>query len=173
MVRLLCTNAAWQITQEIFAFVASIVAIVTLLGAIVVYFKNRLKKEKFPLIEARFGKSTKHNSFDLIYERDVYLCFYNQTNRVFYISDCYVECDSLKIPLPIFDKNKKGKDNVYENRIHSSVMPHAPCVINGVMMSDKGFVVPSSATLLVRFTNGKSFRYELSKTRLIRQEDFE
>lgn len=151
---------------------ANIVAIATLIGAIVIFFKNIRTQKRLPLIETRVGQKQFLKETGL-FEREIYICLHNLTNKQFYISDCFIEYDGMKKALPIFDKAEKKENKYYDNRLNANVLPNAPCVINGVLWVEKGFVFPKNAKLLLEFTNGKSYRYELNKSRLIRQEDFD
>lgn len=162
--------AEWIVA--ITTILANIVAITTLLGAIVLYLKNRVRKEKLPLIEARFVQSKHIEGLDKIDERTAQLFFYNETNRVFYISECFVEHENFKTPLPIFSKEINGNDRNYETKLNTPIMPNAPAVINGVFLASRDFTFPRDAMLLVILTNGKSFRYELNKCHLVLDENF-
>lgn len=149
---------------------ANIVAIATLIGVIVVFFKNIRTQERFPLIETRVGQAQFLPKMGL-FEREIYICLHNLTNKQFYISDCFIEYEGMKNALPIFDKEEKKENRYYDHRLNANVLPNAPCVINGVIWVKQGFVFPTNAKLLLEFTNGKSYRYELNKSRLLRQED--
>ena len=116
---------------------------------------------------------SKHiDGLDKIDEHIAQLFFYNGTNRVFYISECFVEHENFKTPLPIFSKEINGNDRNYETKLNTPIMPNAPAVINGVLLTPRDFTFSRDALLLVILTNGKSFRYELNKCRLVLDENF-
>lgn len=162
--------AEWIVA--ITTILANIVAITTLLGAIVLYLKNQVRKEKLPLIEARFVQSAHINGWDKANERIAKLIFFNHTNKAFYISECFVEHGNFKTPLPIFSKEIKGNDRNYETKLNTPIMPNAPAVIDGVFLMQRELTFPRDAVLLVILTNGKSFRYELNKCHLVLDENF-
>lgn len=151
--------------------IANAIAIFTLLSAIIIFCKNIRSKRKLILIETRIGQIQQVKGINGLYEREVYICLHNLTNKQFYIADCFIEYEGMKKALPILDKEEKKGNKYYDNRLNVNVMPNAPCVINGFIWVEKNFIFPKSATLLLEFTNGKPYRYELNKSRLIRQED--
>lgn len=167
---LCCTIEDWVQWTTIIANILTLITIIPIIFALITYCKNRVCKKSFKLVDIRIGKSTVTPlAYDAV-AREVRFCFYNQTNKIFYISMCAIEYEGMPRQTALLKKISET-ENKYEFQYNQCVAPNAPCIIEGIFLTPKGLQLPQSIDLLIQLTSKKIFQYKIDTVSLSEIKD--
>lgn len=152
-------STTWQTTQEIFAFIASIVSILafgSVIISVIIWLCNLTRKNTIkPTIDLGSPTTNAINGL-LVWDMDI--CFRNLSNRTFYISDIYLEPKGKRLEL--FKRPEAHKGN-FLSFAPLKVEPYEPICLHCSAFVKYGFEFGNKIALFVTIGK-KTCKYDIA-----------